>query len=400
MSTSTTRKRKGNRPAGSLSKLKPPSEEQRTLAKKSVRDHFAIVAVALLITLGAYCYRTYFAQEDAVFVQPHVPPFAIVDIPGKGKGMVARRDIQRGELILKEKPLFILPSQITHTSPGAYILHLLAALTPDQQASFYDLSYVNMPQNVVLGTPEYNDELALAIVQTNAVAAAGGTGIFPRMARLNHACSSAFNSVYSYREDENAIMVYALKAIKRGEASADASARYILADGCPQELLTTYKDTKRPRNERRSLLQENYGFTCQCRVCSLPDDESQRSDGRLARMVELQSRLRHWGDAQISGSEAIGLINDIWATGEEEGYHSERGALAADGAVIAAAHSDVPAVREWTRLAHWWYSVELGADSQSVRDMEGIVAHPEKHPWWRTRASESVGRPKFPASAE
>ena len=42
-------------------------------------------------------------------------------------------------------------------------------------------------------------------------------GIFPRMARLNHGCSHAFNSVYSWREDEGVLTVHALKDIAVGE---------------------------------------------------------------------------------------------------------------------------------------------------------------------------------------
>lgn len=63
------------------------------------------------------------------------------------------------------------------------------------------------------------DEVALAIFQTNAVAAGDGVGIFPRMARLNHGCSSAFNVVYTWREWEKALVVYALKNIRKGEVS-------------------------------------------------------------------------------------------------------------------------------------------------------------------------------------
>jgi hypothetical protein len=54
------------------------------------------------------------------------------------------------------------------------------------------------------------------------------------MARLNHGCSAAINAVYSWREDEQVLVVHALKPIPRG-----------------RELLTTYMDTKRPRDERR-----------------------------------------------------------------------------------------------------------------------------------------------------
>ncbi|KAI0088720.1 hypothetical protein BDY19DRAFT_949358 [Irpex rosettiformis] len=371
MTENTTRKRKSDR---SVRNIKQPSEKQRILAKKSVRDHFAIIAVALIATLLAYVYRTYFAIQDIPLVRE---AFEVRNLLGKGKGIVALRNIQRGELLLKEKPLFVVPSAISHTSPGALILSSLARLTHSQRQSFYNLSYVHLPENLEPDTPQYNDELALAIFQTNAVSAGSdGVGIFPRMARLNHGCSKAFNVVYSWRENERAIVVHALKDIKQG-----------------QELLTTYTDTKRPRSERRQLLEAHYGFTCQCSVCSLLEAESRKSDERLSKMATLYSQFKSWAEGAITGREAIDIVNKIWQVGEEEGYHSERGQLAADAVYIAASHSDGDAVRAWAQLSHQWYSLELGLDSEQAQAMAGLRQHPEQHGRWGAHRPELVGGP-------
>ena len=62
------------------------------------------------------------------------------------------------------------------------------------------------------------EEVAIAIFTTNAVAAGENVGIFPRsMARLNHGCSSAFNVVYSWREKEEALFIFALRDISKGD---------------------------------------------------------------------------------------------------------------------------------------------------------------------------------------
>lgn len=116
-----------------------------------------------------------------------------------------------------------------------------------------------MPPGLEPHKPEYNEALALAIFQTNSIAAGSNSGIFPRTARLNHGCSKAFNSVYSWRENEGALVLHALKNIHQGEVSAYADDGLGLrepgwiANVYPkfQELLTTYTDTKRPRDERR-----------------------------------------------------------------------------------------------------------------------------------------------------
>ena len=117
-------------------------------------------------------------------------------------------------------------------SPSQLILDLVQRLEPEQAASFYNLSHVNLPQN--LSPEESTEQLPLAIFQTNAVAAGPDVGLFPIMARLNHGCSHAFNSVYSWREREGALVVHALKDIKKDE-----------------ELLTAYFKTQQTRDERR-----------------------------------------------------------------------------------------------------------------------------------------------------
>lgn len=74
---------------------------------------------------------------------------------------------------------------------------------------------MNFPSH--LDPQVYPEEVTLAIFTTNAVAAGEEVGIFPRMARLNHGCSSAFNVVYSWRESEKALFLFALRDIRKGD---------------------------------------------------------------------------------------------------------------------------------------------------------------------------------------
>lgn len=112
--------------------------------------------------------------------------------------------------------LIFMDSLITVTSsPSALISQLLREASPQDRETFLNLSYVKLPKN--LKPEDHPDEVALAIFQTNAVAAGGDVGIFPRMTRLNHGCSSAFNVVYNWREREGALVVHALRPIQKGE---------------------------------------------------------------------------------------------------------------------------------------------------------------------------------------
>lgn len=55
-------------------------------------------------------------------------------------------------------------------------------------------------------------------------------------------------------------------------------------------------------------------------------------------MAELYGRFSTWGSGHLTGKQAIDIAREIWTVGEEEGYWSERGQLAADAALVAAAH--------------------------------------------------------------
>ncbi|KAJ3999858.1 hypothetical protein F5050DRAFT_1851328 [Lentinula boryana] len=306
--------------------------------------------------------------------------FSVQEIPGKGKGVIAVRDIKRGEVVIRERPLFIVPSEI-NTSPTALMTHHLSLLTPYQYAQFYNLSYVNFPAD---HDPEIDlAELALAIFQTNAVSAGvDSAGVFPRMARLNHGCSSAFNVVYSWREKEGLLVVHALKDVRKG-----------------QELLTTYTDTKRTRDQRRAHLRHQYSFHCTCDVCSLPNGKSKESDHRLMSMSELYAQFATWGAGVIDGVQAIEVVERIWELGSKEGYLSERGRLAADAAWVVAAHSDVASTKAWAKVAEEWFGYEVGVDSEQVLQMQMLQIQPEGHPAWASRKAMRVPAPTLSITA-
>ncbi|KAI9512462.1 hypothetical protein F5148DRAFT_973501 [Russula earlei] len=224
------------------------------------------------------------------------------------------------ELTAHLEESFLIVNVVT-TSPAELILDSVQQLPSDQAAAFYNLSHMDLPEN--FSPEEVSKWLPLYIFLTNAAAAGPNVGLFPTMARLNHGCSGAFNAVYTWREREGVLYVYAFKDIKSGE-----------------EVLTSYFGTMQTRDERRRLLMQNYGFHCMCAYCALPDEESRASDTRLTTMSDLYKRFGTWSQGEIDGQEAIRLVKRIWTVGDEEGYRSERGRLAADAMLVAAAHSE------------------------------------------------------------
>ena len=101
-------------------------------------------------------------------------------------------------------------------SPGPLILRKLSELPSNARDSFYSLSYIT-PPSVSRDATLSAEQIALFTFQTNAISAGQNVGIFPRVARLNHGCSAAFNAVYSWREKDGELVVHALKPIARGK---------------------------------------------------------------------------------------------------------------------------------------------------------------------------------------
>ncbi|TFL02976.1 hypothetical protein BDV98DRAFT_591785 [Pterulicium gracile] len=296
--------------------------------------------------------------------------YLVTDLPGRGKGLIATRNISRGELILRDKPLFVFPASI-HGSPHELIAKHLTELTDYQRAQFHGLSYLPVSSEA---------DIPLSIFQANAVAAGAGTvGLFPNFARLNHGCAGAFNAVYSFREKEGEIVVHAVKNIAAGS-----------------ELLTTYFDTKRPRASRQVHLLQAYGFSCQCSTCSLAPSLSTLSDQRLEQMSLLYQRLGLWSSNPqqlrkgAEGEEAVEIARKIWSIGSEEGYVSERGQLAADVVHICLAHSDVRAAQAWADLAIRWYGYELGRDCLQIEIVKKLIARPESASSWARRSPQTL----------
>ncbi|KAF8798846.1 SET domain-containing protein [Phlegmacium glaucopus] len=365
---------------------KAKSKRLAQASSQNVNQNLKFIALALLFAaIAALCYQYLEYLEDWTGPLRLGSPwqieennedhniFTVVDIAGKGKGLVAARDIKQGELVIREGPLFVVPRHIK-SSPSDLIAGKVKKLGRKERKAFLSLSYANFPSH--LNPQVYPEEVALAIFSTNAVAAGDDeVGIFPRMARLNHGCASAFNVVYTWRESEKALFLFALRDIHKGD-----------------ELLTTYTTTRKPRDERRAFLSKQYGFNCTCAVCALPEPLSKASDQRLMEMSRRYENFKTWG-GEIDGVEAIQHIRKIWEIGEEEGYWSERGQLAADAAWIAASHSDATATQAWARKAVEWFSYEIGMDTSHVMDMSNIVERPQGHRAWGTRDRAEVGGP-------
>jgi hypothetical protein len=172
--------------------------------------------------------------------------------------------------------------------------------------------------------------LALSILDTNGIVLnADLVGLFPRMARMNHACGGqgGFNAVYSWRPNyvgSGELFVRAMTEIRKGDVGIlflllrswlKRDFRFLLGN---YDCVYGYKAKEGGSNVSslcqivfgleafsdihvcRKHLQDSYGFTCKCAVCSLQGPFSDESDRRLTKMAELEKEFATWKEGYIT----------------------------------------------------------------------------------------------------
>lgn len=110
------------------------------------------------------------------------PAYTIRDIPGKGKGMIATRDIALGEIVLVERPVLIFPLALLRDAVTSFREYATRSMDPEDWKQFSNL--VNVKNSDI---PEFD-----GIMTTNAftielkAGKEGYSGVFLQISRINH----------------------------------------------------------------------------------------------------------------------------------------------------------------------------------------------------------------------
>ncbi|GAA5875535.1 hypothetical protein JCM16303_000660 [Sporobolomyces ruberrimus] len=261
-----------------------------------------------------HCLHSFAASTD-----PSSPAFEKTDLPGKGTGMVAARDLKAGDLVLQECPLFAIKDAEYLAQLGA-IEDAYAKLS-DQAKREYDSLYIAHPQR--------HFRKALAVFKTNAMQlGAGGrkAGIFLNGARFNHSCTP--NCHRAWDEQNGVEWFIAMEDIKAGT-----------------ELTISYAEVRVPKEQRQNTLQRHFGFVCTCKACSLGPEETLESD---ARRVEIKATDD--SPNNLSKDDPLELVRRIkrsLALMEEEGLCGLKADLASECINLCTAYGDLENLNLW-----------------------------------------------------
>mmetsp|Transcript_25966 Transcript_25966/g.72486 ORF Transcript_25966/g.72486 Transcript_25966/m.72486 type:complete len:363 (+) Transcript_25966:128-1216(+) len=284
--------------------------------------------------------------------------FEVTMIEGKGRGIVASRRIQRGEVIHREKPLieFRLGQDLNTLEQQFYAL---PAAKQEAVMGLFDSGAFNSGAEKSL----------LGIYVTNAVLCTGSlfdSNMFETVSYFNHSCSP--NVRFVWDEDAKEEVVVACVDIEAG-----------------RELCPNYVDACAPRAIRRAVLWEGYHFECSCVACDEVNVAS--SDARRTRLSELGELFGNGTSMPLQLTRGM-FVSSVLATEALARFASETLALHADegiatsqvaeAAVRCALHSAVVAgdgegARRWLSEALDMWSIRYGNDHAEMRRLQAYA---------------------------
>ncbi|KAH7406388.1 hypothetical protein DE146DRAFT_629722 [Phaeosphaeria sp. MPI-PUGE-AT-0046c] len=310
------------------------------------------------------------SQAEALYLHP--APWKVVSIPGKDKGVIATRRIEKYETFMLDQAAVVLDMDVR------------AALGQDARR---DLLKVAVDRLYIPGTiramsaahaRDGEDSMTLEedIMETNAygseVAGVSSRALYPLISRINHACDP--NAFVMFSQAGVSMAVKAYRAIEPGE-----------------EITVSYLLLGAPSRKRHDLL-HRWGFKCTCSLCSLPQLEKKVSDTRRlmissaeARVVELAGK-RELNAAIATALEVVELVND---EGGLESLLTDEYAMLA---MLYKSKGDRREADKWGRKA-WallgdlgYLGVESGMEGYELETLvEGIGGLGGKGKGWRGR---------------
>ncbi|SJL16654.1 uncharacterized protein ARMOST_20181 [Armillaria ostoyae] len=261
---------------------------------------------------------------------PSEQMYFIKDAGDKGLGAFAARDIQRGDLILAEKPLLPFPG---HSPSRTELLLAMDKISPKDLLVFLSLKNAHS-----------HDDTIYDIYRTNAFA---DGGIVIQASRFNHSCRP--NARYSYHEATNRQRIFALANIPKGE-----------------EIFVTYLASRNvygaTRNQRQMALRAKHNFVCSCAACSLSRQLSLESDRRRLEIKSIWDRMPMF-DPLGSGRAYLQTVVRAINLMKEEEYWADADDFANEAAAFCSLHSDWESAKYWHGIVYDTRVAEFGQDS-------------------------------------
>ena len=336
------------------------------------KQDFASGRGIFIVTARTFAYAM--LQHDA-FKRPDTlerinryenPPFYQHEFPGKGRGLVANKTLQRGDEIFASTPILITDPDL-YDLPESERLALLHrginTLPKSTQSLFWEL----------MGHTPDADAIDDRITTNNFEVAIDGiaqSALFPEIAMLNHDCRP--NAAYFFDEKTLTHYVHAIRPIYPGE-----------------EITITYINNELPRARRMRSLEKNWGFKCSCSTCTAHAFLVSESDSRLEQIATIQQDvLSDWTESSAATPATAELLIGL--------YQQERLDASLATAYQHAAETYSSYGMKWEAVRYARLSVEMsmldkGWNDKDTAVMQKMVADPTMTWSWKKRVGAKSG---------
>ncbi|KAL4247520.1 SET domain-containing protein [Abortiporus biennis] len=293
------------------------------------------------------------SSSTATESQP--PCFRIKEIPGKGLGLVARRRISAGELIISERPIYAARKSLCCAADQTY-----------ENGIFYRAALGNLSEHArtsLLGLensyPSQYD-LVPGILNTNCLEiritpepdpTTSFVGCFPTLSRVNHDCTP---SAYYYFD--NSTFHGQLRAIRD------------TMEG--EEITITYAEPYAVRKDRQEFLQRTRFFICECRACMLTPELQCLSDRRRENVRNLINRIEN---EQFPPKISLEELSDVLRKAGEEGLIVDYARILMLGSQVLTLYNDLAIAMEWTQRARRMFVKIQGENSYTVKKIDDAI---------------------------
>jgi hypothetical protein len=279
-------------------------------------------------------------------VEPAGKPYAIREITGKGKGLVATTKITKGTRLLSEVPLFKVPRDNPDIKALEHIVeNEVNSLDADQRHTFFDLA------NIYGNTHSQSFGIARTNVLPLGSSARSG-GLFLEASRINHSCRH--NAQNTWNENIGRLTIHALRDIEAG-----------------QEITITYLANTSESAERKRFLAEKFKFECKCELCLLPRARRRKSDARLKELQTLDKLVGTFFVGDLEPKTALHLLHKMLGLFDREGIWDASIARAyKDAYEIATENDDGSRARIFAQRAYDARRLIEGDDSPDTAKMK------------------------------
>lgn len=273
-----------------------------------------------------------------------VGPYIVEESPGKGQGIFAARDLDKGERILVDKPFLV----VTKPYNDRKVLNVFESMPLARRKQYMQLYCPNRLDDICLTD-------VMCIFEANCFNLGDKAAIFLTATRFNHSCLP--NTYYSWSEKRGEIVLHSMIDTPKGE-----------------EMTICYGDPSCTRLERRSELRI-YNFHCTCPACQTESPFGQASESRRRAMRALTEQITTMSQCDPNDDDAspipgtrdpLTAILRLIETVKEEGLHGELMTPYRDAAECLEGRGDIEGAVRFARLELREEVVCLGRDSEVV----------------------------------